>query len=330
MAATKIRDEQLLSGASFIKKDGSVAFTGDMNLGTKKITNLGTPTTDSDAATKSYVDATAQGLDVKSSVRAATTANVTLSGVQTIDGIALSADDRVLVKDQTSGAQNGIYLIKTGAWVRASDADTNTKVTGGMFVFVEEGTSNADSGWVCTNDGAITLGTTALTFAQFSGAGQVSAGAGLTKTGNVIDVGASDDSVTVNADGIQVKLDSAGAITVGTGGIGISIGSSAGLAIASNALGAKLDGTSLSVGLNGLKVNTAKFIIRETPTGTINGVNATFNLANTPIAGTEQVYLNGVLQEPGASEDYTISGATITYNTAPVSGDRVRVSYIIA
>lgn len=189
--------------------------TASVSLNSQKITNLAEPTLDSDAATKAYVDAARSGLDVKQSVRVATTANITLSGTQTIDGISVIAGDRVLVKDQTTGSQNGIYVVAAGSWTRATDADTNTEVTAGMFTFVTEGTVNADSGWVLTTNDAITLGTTALTFAQFSGAGQITAGAGLTKTGNTIDVvTASTARIVVNADSIDLatvtQSDSAG------------------------------------------------------------------------------------------------------------------------
>jgi hypothetical protein len=183
--------------------DQMAAPTADVSLNARKITNLAEPTAAQDAATKAYVDATSQGLDVKASVRAATTANTTLSGTQTVDGVALVASDRVLVKNQTTAANNGIYVVAAGAWSRAADADTSAKVTPGLFVFVEQGTANADSGWVLTTDAPITLGTTALAFAQFSGAGQIDAGAGLTKTGNTLNVGAGT-GIVVNADDIAI------------------------------------------------------------------------------------------------------------------------------
>lgn len=186
--------------------------TADVSLNSRKITGLADPDSAQDAATKSYVDATKQGLDVKDSVRVATTANITLSGTQTIDGISVIAGDRVLVKNQTTASANGIYVAAAGAWSRANDFDASGKVTSGAFTFVEVGTAGADSGFVLTTDGAITLGTTALAFTQFSGAGQIVAGAGLTKTGNTLDVGtASTGRIVVNADNIDLA-------TVGTAG----------------------------------------------------------------------------------------------------------------
>ncbi|MGM5026274.1 hypothetical protein AB8B02_08625 [Tardiphaga sp. 862_B3_N4_1] len=134
------------------------------------------------AATKQYVDAVAQGLDTKASVIAATTANITLSAPQTIDGIAVIAGDRVLVKNQSTASQNGIYLVAAGAWTRTTDADAWAELPG-AFVFVEKGTINADCGFVCTVDAGGTIGSTNVTFAQFSGAGTYSATGGVTLTG---------------------------------------------------------------------------------------------------------------------------------------------------
>lgn len=171
---------------------------------TGAITLAADPTNALHAATKQYVDATASGLDVKASVRAATTASITLSGTQTVDGVAVVAGNRVLVKNQGTGSQNGIYVVAAGAWTRAGDFDQNTEVTPGAFTFVEEGTANADSGWVLTNDGTVTVGTTPLTFAQFSGAGQIDAGDGLTKTGNIINVVGTAGRIVANADAIDL------------------------------------------------------------------------------------------------------------------------------
>ena len=158
--------------------------------------------------TKEYVDAVKVGLDFKDSVRVASTANVTVSGPgAAIDGITLSSGDRVLLKNQSTASQNGIYVFNgaASALTRATDADANAEVTAGMFVFVEEGTVNADAGFVLTTDGTITVGSTSLSFTQFSGAGQIVAGDAITKTGNQLDV--NDDNITleVNSDSLRIK-----------------------------------------------------------------------------------------------------------------------------
>ena len=187
-----------------------------------RITNLVDPVNPQDAATKSYVDEARQGLDVKDSVRVATTTNITLSGLQTIDSVSVIAGDRVLVKDQSTSAQNGIYVASAGAWSRSTDANTNAKVTTGMFTFVEDGGVNSDSGWVLTTNNPITLNTTALVFAQFSGAGQISAGAGLTKTGNTINVEtASTGRIVVNADNIDLAVTGVSAASYGNTGFNV-------------------------------------------------------------------------------------------------------------
>ena len=161
-------------------------------------------------ASKEYVDGVKTGLDFKDSVRLATTANGTLGSAfangQSVDGTTLSTGDRILLKNQTTGSENGIYTVNaSGAPTRATDFDENAEVTSGAFVFVEAGTQNADSGFVLTTDGTITVGSTALAFTQFSGAGSFTAGDGLTRTGNQIDV--NDDNVTieVNSDAVRIK-----------------------------------------------------------------------------------------------------------------------------
>lgn len=190
------------TGTGSVVLSDSPALTGTPTAPTA---SFGTNTTQiaTTAFVTSAVDAARTGLDVKASVRAATTANITLSNTQTVDGVALAVGDRVLVKDQATASENGIYIVASGAWTRAADFDTTTEVTAGAFTFVESGTVNADSGWVVSTDGAITIGTTAIAFAQFSGAGQITAGNGLTKTGNTLNVGAGT-GLTVNADDIAL------------------------------------------------------------------------------------------------------------------------------
>lgn len=190
--------------------------TASLTMNSQKITNLAAPTDANDAARKADVDAARSGLDVKDSVRAATTANITLSGEQTIDGVAVVAGNRVLVKNQDTASQNGIYVAAAGSWSRATDFDSDAEVTPGAFVFVEEGTVAADSGWVLTTDGAITVGTTGLTFAQFSGAGSILAGDGLTKSGSTINAVGTADRIAVSADAIDISTAYAGQTSITT------------------------------------------------------------------------------------------------------------------
>jgi hypothetical protein len=207
--------------------------TGAVSMATYKITGLGTPTDATDAATKGYVDNAVVGIDWKASVRAATTANLDISSDlengDTVDGVTLATGDRVLVKNQSTGSQNGIYIVAaSGAASRSTDCDTAAELTASFAVFVEEGTTNADSGYTLTNNGTVTVGTTALTFTQFTGLGQVTAGDGLSKTGNTLNVtagtGISISGDAVTNDGVLSITGTANQITASasTGAITLS------------------------------------------------------------------------------------------------------------
>jgi len=337
LAAGTVADDRLAS--AYVKADGSRAFTASQSLGGNRLTSVGDPTLAQDAATKSYVDALLQGFDWKQSVRVASTVAATLSSAfaagSVVDGVTLVAGDRILVKNQSTGSENGVYVVNaSGAPTRSSDADSSAKVTAGLTVFVSEGTTNANSAWAVITDDTIVLGTTALVFAQVSGGPAITAGAGLTQTGQSFDVVAADTSLTVAADSVQVRLGDA-SLEV-SGGLRVKQGTSGQVYIANGS--GVLTPTTLSgdvasvtssgaVTLSGV-VKVANYVVRETPSGLVNGTNTSFTLANTPVSGTEQVFLNGILQEPGAGNDYTISAGTITYLTAPLSGDRLRVTYL--
>lgn len=260
--------------------------TANVSLNSWNLTNLADPVNAQDAATKAYVDAARQGLDAKDSVRVATTANVALTGATTttIDGVTLAAGNRILVKNQTTGSENGIYVFATGAWSRATDADTSAKVSSGLFVFVEEGTVNSDSGWVLTTDGVITIGTTSLSFAQFSGAGQITAGMGLTKTGNTIDVGtASSSRIVVNADNIDLALVNQ-TDTSGTAGINFlqSITKDSYGRISGTILADVRTGTTAQTGVLQLTDSTSS--TSTTTAATPNSVKTAWDLANAALA----------------------------------------------
>ena len=189
LAHTKISDFD--TGVRTNRLDQMAAPTASVSLNSQTITNLSDPVNASDAATKSFVEATSQGLDVKDSCVAATTANITISTAlnngDTLDGVTLSTNDRVLVKNQSTASENGIYIVGSSP-ARASDLAAGVDAAG-FFTFVEQGTVNADNGFVCTsNKGSAVVGTNNLTIAQFSGAGQITAGDGLDKSGNTLSV----------------------------------------------------------------------------------------------------------------------------------------------
>jgi len=259
-------DTITVSGAALLPRDGSRAMTGNLDMDGSRVIGLAAPVSDTDAATKAYVDAVVQGLDVKESVKAATTADVVLYDEQTIDGVALVADDRVLVKDQVDLTENGIYVVvDDGYWVRASDADTNAEVTPGMFTFVEQGSVNSDSGWVLSSD-TVDIGTTNIVFAQFSGAGTVVAGDGLTKTGNQLDVGAGH-GIAVTANDVTVNLDG-GTLSKSSSGLKVTDGGITETQLATSVAGAGLsggDGYALAVNVDdvGIEINSDALRLKD-------------------------------------------------------------------
>jgi hypothetical protein len=323
--AAAIQTSKLADGPKFIKSDGTVAMTAPLNMGAQAIQNMADPVNPTDAATRQWVLASiGSGVVSSTSVTAASAGtNLTLSGTQTVDGIALAAGNTILVKDQTTASGNGIYTVATGAWTRMTAMDTWAEVPG-MLVSVQEGTNNHDTVWLSTADPGGTLGTTPITFTQLPGPSDIIAGAGLQRTGQTLNVVAADASLTLTTGPgtIAVKVDPARAITTVAAGIGVNI-DPATMQISGNLVGVK-------AGLYqpaGTYLTAANIVTRETPTGAINGANTTFTLAATPTANTEEVFLNGILQEPGAGNDYTISSATITMLSAPLTGDRLRVNY---
>ena len=234
----------------------AVAGSQTITMGSNRVTNVADPSSAQDAATKAYVDAVKVGLDVKDSVVAASTGNGTLSSAyengDTLDGVTLATNDRILLKDQSTGSENGIYTVNSsGAPTRATDFDADSEVTSGAFTFVTEGTANGDSGFVLTTNDDITVGTTAMTFAQFSGAGQITAGSALTKSGNTLNVGVDDSSIEVSSDALRVKASGitnamlagsidltakvTGALPVGNGGTGLTAAAKGTVIVANSA-----------------------------------------------------------------------------------------------
>lgn len=212
--------------------DQMAAPTASVSMNSQKLTSLADGTAANDAVNLSQLNAAIEGRDTKQSVRVASTGNVTIAGPgAAIDGVTLSSGDRVLLKDQSTASQNGIYVFNGSgsAMTRATDADTSAEVTTGMYVFVSEGTANASNGYILITADPITLGTTSLSFTQYSGAGQITAGGGLTKSGNTISANGNAGRIVVNADDIDlasgvatpgtyksVTVDTYGRVTAGT------------------------------------------------------------------------------------------------------------------
>ena len=282
--------------------------TSAVPFNAQKITGLADPTLAQDAATKAYVDSTAQGLDVKQSVRAATAVAGTLAtsfaNTSVIDGVTLATGDRILIKNQATGSENGIYTVNaTGAPTRAIDADTSAKVTAGMFVFISEGTANGNDGYVLTTDDAITLDTTALTFTQFSGAGTYTASNGVLLTGS---------------DFTFAPL-STGGLQTAAGGGSIKLATNSGAATDANgfAIGA---GNGIVVGTNTIYVDTAVVARKysETLSTSATSYTVTHNL------GTLDVHVQVYEVATGAEVMVdnlraTTNTVTITFAVAPTA-----------
>jgi len=195
--------------------------TGTLSMGANNITNLATPVLATDAATKNYVDSVAVGINVKTSCAAATTANITLSGAQTIDGVSVVAGNRVLVKNQTASADNGIYVASASAWTRATDADTWAELIGAM-VFISAGTINGLTSWISNTTTGGTIGVTAVTFVQFGASQSYTAGTGITLSGNQFSL---TTPVTVSSGGTGVS--SLTGVPWGNGGSAMTVATGA-------------------------------------------------------------------------------------------------------
>ena len=313
--------------------DGAVA------MNSQKITGLADPTQAQDAATKAYVDSVKEGLDVKDAVRVATTANITLSGTQTIDGVAVSADQRVLVKNQSTASENGIYLCKAGSWARASDLAAGEHASGAFF-FVEEGTVNADNGFVCTtDDSADTVGTHSLVFTQFSGAGQITAGSALTKSGNTLNVGVDDSSIEVSSDALRVKASGitnamlAGSISAAK----LTLDSVGGIANAGGGLAIELDGSSLGLSSDGLKIAddgvtnamlAGSIANAKLANSTISGVALGSNLGDLTVDNSTIALNSGTTFNGSAARTISIKAAGV--GTSQLADDAVTVAKMAA
>tara|TARA_R100000773_G_scaffold12802_1_gene11825 strand:+ start:287 stop:1594 length:1308 start_codon:yes stop_codon:yes gene_type:complete len=333
LAHTKISDFD--AGVRTNRLDQMAAPTGSVSYNSQNITNVADPVNAQDAATKGFVEATAQGLDVKDSVKAATTANITISTAlnngDTLDGVTLANGDRVLVKDQSTQSQNGIYIVGSSP-ARAADLAAGANAAG-FFTFVEQGTVNAENGFVCTsNNGSAVVGTNNLTIAQFSGAGQITAGNGLQKSGNTLDVDLkANGGLEIQSTKIAVNLNASsisGTLSISDGGTGATSASAArtslGLVIGTDvephtdkltelstmAQGtadalADLTGTEVQI-LDGATVSTAE----------LNIVDGSTSATSTTLATTDRMVIN----DSGTMVQVALSDLVTFLENGSVSG----------
>lgn len=234
----------------------SLKVVNGLDLQLQKIVNLADGSAPGDAVTKAQLDAMFRGLKWKNSVKVASTTNLTLSGTQTIDGVAVIAGDRVLAKDQTTATANGIYVVAAGAWSRATDFDDSVEVTSGAAIPVEQGTTNADSVQILTTDSAITVGTTSLAFTRLGGAGtSYTAGA--------------NGGLTLASTAFSILLDTNSGLVLGAGGLKIDPSQFANLGIARKFTGDVPNGSTTATITHNLGTTDVNIQIIDKAAGTV-------------------------------------------------------------
>ncbi len=292
------------------KEDHTHAFTpaADLSMAGFKLTNVGTPSADTDAANKGYVDSVAQGLDTKASVVAATTTNGTLATAfangQVVDGVTLATNDRILIKNQTDATANGIYTVNaSGAPTRSTDMNVGSEFPS-AYVFVEQGTVNADTGWVCTNNAPVTLGSTNITWTQFSGAGTYTANNGVVLNGSVF----------------SFAPESGKGLQTGASGAAIKLATTSGLNVTSDlAVGA---GNGISVLTNTVAIDSAVVVSKYAASvgdGSATSYTVTHNLNTRDVIVT--VYDNSAPYAEVITDvaHTTVNTVTIAFSVAPTS-----------
>ena len=332
-------DNAAVSAIAGIASTKLANWSADRNAGGFKLLNLAADTNANSAATYGQLLSFVNGKTYKDPVRAASVANVSVTynatggasargqitaAPNSLDGVSLAANDRILLKNQSSGAQNGIWVVTTvgtgsnGVWDRATDFDADAEVLAGAEVIATEGTINDNATFILATNNPITIGGasgTALTFVSNS---QVVAGAGLSQSGNTFNVNAANASILVQADDIQVQLSGS---TLAIDGSGVKV---ADAGITATQLAASVAGSGLLGG-----AGTALSVDWKQDTFTGNNSTTVFTLTAAAIGNKAVVSAKGLIQQPGGV-DYTLSGTSLTFTTAPKSGWHIQVSYIAA
>jgi hypothetical protein len=342
-AGYSIPTTNLANGVDFIQRGGTVAFTAAQSMGGFKLTAVGDAVAAQDAVNLQTLQAYAVGMSTSKRARMLFTTNVALSGLQTSDGITGLANDIAWLNGQTTASQNGLWTMSSGAWTRPVNwAAASAQKS--FMLFIEEGTLYHDTKWTVSAD-AIVVDTTSITAVQDTTGSAYSADAtkGMLLTGSAFSVkllstgglsfdGSGNTQIALNGATLNV---SASGLKIADGAAGSVLMAAAGGAATYTAVSgdATLSSTGvvtvLATGATGF-VKIGKTKTNATPTGTVNGVNAAFTLATTPIVGSEELYLNGQRLFPGAGNDYTISGTAITMLVVPITGDRISADYLEA
>lgn len=330
-----IDDARLASGADFVKRTGTVAFTANQSMGGNLLTNLGTPVNPTDAAPRSYVDALFNSAPYLGGADTVATTNVALSGLQTLNGYTLTAGDIVFLTAQTTGTENGPWVAAAGAWARPVWYAAGTMLREGSTIVIERG-NFAGYQYVLSTQGGATVGTTATTFLGIATQSAYTAGSAISITGNTIAVKYGNGIELDGTGQLQVKTNGA-SLNVTAAGVKLSDGTGAGQLYVTNGSNAPVlvtpSGDVQSVSAAGaFTLSTsirrlANFVYDEVLGGTVDGVNTGFTLAQAPTAGTLVVYVNGQRQRPGAGNDYSLSGAAVTMLYAPVAGSVLVADY---
>ena len=345
MLAGNIADSKLAE--FYIFADGSRDFTADQSMGGFKLTNLANGTADTDAVNLSQLNNAVQGLKWHDPVRVYADSNITLSGAATIDGVTLNDGDRVLAPNQTTSSEDGVYIVNTGgAWTRASDAQAGDSLASASF-FIEEGTTYGDTGWVCTNDsGNDRVGTDDLVFVQFTGAGMITAGDGLSKTGNTLSVNVSDLAGTGleddGANNLRIASTAAGAGLTGGSGSPLDVNAGNGIQIVSDAvalgplssdwdIGGSNTITNVPDPTNGTDVANRQWVLAQVTAAGSRTVdlftlsatdisNKYVNLSGTPnVANATELHVKGAPAQ-FYGDDFTVSGNQLSWNGLGLDG----------
>jgi co-chaperonin GroES (HSP10) len=338
VASLNLPTSQLQDGAKFIQRDGSVAFTAAQSMGGFTLSNVADAVAAQDAVNLRTAQALVNGIAVKPSCKVVAVANLALTGAQTIDAVACVAGDRVLLTAQTVPSQNGIWVVAAGVWSRPNDYAAASAQKEGILIIVAEGTTYHDTKWLAITDGAITVDTTSTTWTQDMSGTVYAAGNGISLTGNTFAVKTGNgiafdgsNNITVTANGTSLN--------VSASGVKVSDGTPGQVMLANAANAATFISLSGDVSITGAGVATvnstagsgflkyAGIVGNETPGGLVNGANTAYTLASIPQSNSLELFLNGMLLEPGAGNDFTIVGTAITMLFAPLTGDKLRAYY---